>query len=211
MSYPYTSENRLISHNTYMYSAFKGFSFFGDYFRDRQAFLSDANSDDSGRDFLSILTGLFDLQDDMTTIAPLSEFDPTLPVQTNKLLMRLLIDFKSKQNNNWVDWLDRLVQRFEVTKKLYQAYQPGFRKGVGIYNDQSLYVAFSYLLTMYCLSNPHLKTINIMLKVNDTLVSVKPDLMAARGLYEVSCFSISRELSILTRLMKEQGIDNAID
>ena len=213
MSYPYTEENRLIAQNTYMYSAFKGFSFFGDYFRDRKAFLSDTNSDDADRDFLSVLAGLFDLQDEMTSIAPLAEFHPTLPVQTNKLLMRLLIDFKSKQDKvwAWTDWLNRLIQRFEVTKKLYPSYQPGFRKGVGIYNDLSLYVAFSYLLTNYCLSSPHLKTINTMLKVNDTLVSAKADLMLSRTLYAVSCFCISRELSVLTRLMKEQGIDHAID
>jgi hypothetical protein len=194
-----------------MYSAFNGFSFFGDYFRDRQAFLSDIDSRYFDRDVLSMLPGLLNLPVDMTTIAPLSEFDPARPVQTNKLLMRLLIDFESRQNNNWVDWLDRLVQRFEVTKKLYHSYQPGFRKGVGIYNDLSLYVAFSYLLTMCCLSSQHLKTINTLLKVNDTLVSVKPDLMAAKDLYEMSCFSISREQSILNQLMKQQGIDNAID
>jgi hypothetical protein len=194
-----------------MYSAFNGCSFFGDYFTDRQAFLSDTHSDDSDRDFLFMLPGLLHLQDDVTTIAPLSEFDPARPVQTNKLLMRLLIDFESRRNNNWADWLNRLVQRFEVTKKLYHSYQPGFRKGVGIFNDLSLYVVFSYLLTMCCLSNPHLKAINTLLKVNDTLVSVKPDLMATKGLYEVSCFSISREQSILTQLMKQQGIDNAIE
>lgn len=211
MSYPYTLENRLVSHNTYMYSAFNGFSFFGDYLSDRQLFLADANSDDSDREFLSVLPGLLNLQDDTKTVAPLSEFDPDRSVQTNKLLMRLLIDFKSQRDNHWRDWMDRLVQRFEVTKKLYQAYQPGFRKGVGAANDLSLYVVFSCLLTMYCLSRPHLKTINTLLKVNDTLVSVKPDLMAARGLYEVSCCSVSRELSILTQLMMQQGIDNAIE
>ena len=194
-----------------MYSAFNGFSFFGDYLRDRRAFLSDTRSDNDERDFLPILSGLLDLRDAMATLAPLSEFDPACPVQTNRLLMRLLIDAESGRNSNWADWLDRLIQRFEVTKKLYRAYQPGFRKGVGSYTDQSLYVAFSYLLTTHCLSRPHLKPINTLLKVNDTLVSVKPDLMAARGLYEVSCVSISRELSILTRLMEQQGIDHALD
>lgn len=211
MSYPYTSENRLISHNSYMYSAFSGYAFFGDYVGDRRAFLSDAPSDLSDRKFLSMLPGLLHLRDDTTHPAPLSECDPVRRVQTNRLLMRLLIDVKNERNSHWADWLDRLIQRFEVTKKLYQAYQPGFRKGVGSCTDPALYVAFSYLLTMQCLSRPHLKTINAMLKVNDTLVSVKPDLMAAGSLYEVSCFSISRELSILTRLMQQQGIDRAID
>lgn len=72
------------------------------------------------------------------------------------------------------EWLDRLVQRFEVSKKLYESYPPGFRKGSGSTKIVSLYWLFGLSLCLYYITTGSIKYLSTQLKISDLLCSL-PD------------------------------------
>ena len=69
-------------------------------------------------------------------------------------------------------WLDRLVQRFEVTKKIYEAYQAGFRKGEDANTSVRLYWLFALSLCLFYARSNEIKYLSTLLKVCDLLCSL---------------------------------------
>ena len=74
-------------------------------------------------------------------------------------------------------WLDRLVQRFEVTKKLYETYQPSFRKGEDSSTKVRLYWLFALALSLYYLKYNEIKYLSALLKICDLLCSLPKDVL----------------------------------
>jgi hypothetical protein len=95
------------------------------------------------------------------------------PVKTAKLLTGLFSSMVINPHNNINKiWLDHLVQRFEVTKKIYVEYQPGFRKGLGSNNSIELYWLFALDLSIYYVQTNKIKYLSTMLKVCDLITSL---------------------------------------
>jgi len=69
----------------------------------------------------------------------------------------------------------RLMQRFEVTKKLYAAYLAGFRKGRGGCDGFALYALCALLMAACYVRFRKLNYLNVLLKMNDTVVSAVGD------------------------------------
>ena len=78
----------------------------------------------------------------------------SIQIQNNELLKII------HNNINNKIWLDRLVQRFEVTKKLYEEYFIGFRKGRGHNNLIKLYWLFALVLSIYYSETNQIKYLN---------------------------------------------------
>jgi hypothetical protein len=72
-------------------------------------------------------------------------------------------------------WIDRLVQRFEVTKKLYECYPPGFRKGEGANTSVRLYWLFALALSLFYAGTNNVKYLSALLKICDLLCSLPED------------------------------------
>jgi len=94
-------------------------------------------------------------------------------------LLRSLIaaHLTNKHDVNIKRWLDRLIQRFEVTKKLYEVYPPGFKKGEGANKIVRLYWLFALALCLYYMSSQGLKYLNTFLKVCDLLCSLPENML----------------------------------
>ena len=71
-----------------------------------------------------------------------------------------------------------LVQRFEVTKKIYKNYHINFRKGEGESDVVQLYWLFALSLTLYFCATKKIKYINTLLKVSDLLCSLDDKLLS---------------------------------
>ncbi|RYH01064.1 hypothetical protein EU805_15815 [Salipiger sp. IMCC34102] len=69
------------------------------------------------------------------------------------------------------DWLDRLVQRFEVTKRLHARYDGRLRKPSGSFDDLALYARLAVVLAHKVARTQDLKWLNALLKLNDLLCS----------------------------------------
>ena len=94
-------------------------------------------------------------------------------VETSILLDTLFASILLDVNNviNKI-WLDRLVQRFEVTKKIYEEYLPGFRKGHGHNNLIKLYWLFALVLSIYYAEINQIKYLSTIIKICDLITSL---------------------------------------
>ena len=111
-------------------------------------------------------------------VAPLNKtnlpqsFPNTHNIETKKLLNGLLYAFLNEEYPAKEIWLSRLIQRFEVTKKLKEYYLPGFRKSDGSYNKIELYQLFSIILAIAHSQSGQLQYLSTLLKVNDLILSL---------------------------------------
>lgn len=126
-------------------------------------------------------------------------------------LMHALISAQltSEMNANTKIWLDRLVQRFEVSKKLYECYPAGFRKGEGANTSVRLYWLFGLSLCLFYTKSMKLKYLSTILKVNDLLCSLPAPLLQGQI---VECgFSaiLAAEIMSVELLAQEKGVSIA--
>jgi len=103
-------------------------------------------------------------------------------------------------------WLDMLVQRFEVTKKLYEAYPVGFRKGEGSTKVVKLYWLFALALSLYHADTCHLKYLSTLLKVSDLLCSLPETLQVNSVSSEIMFSVLLSEMLGIELLLKKQEI-----
>lgn len=221
MSYPYTCDNQLERPCTYMYSAFGGPSFLAAYRQSRFAMIAalpSVQAKAASEQDLQLLVRWRGRLEQIAADSPTAElpqasggdlarFDLTQPVHTAQLLDALLEC--SPNDDQWLFWLARLVQRFEVTKKLYQFYPPGFRKGEGGHEDLANYRKLALLLTLGMVHSGSLVYLNALLKMNDLMLSSLQHTRWSQPALELLALLTSAELKFVARLGLERGISCA--
>jgi hypothetical protein len=141
---------------------------------------------------------------------PLVSFSPDIETTTLDLLHSLLIGIFNGQGDEIVikEWTDRLAQRFEVSKKIYEKYQPGFRKGSGQNDILYLYGLSALMFSMQYKRLQNLKYLNVLLKINDLLTSV-PDLMKQQpDVCFLAELSVICELEFIATLIDKKGLSH---
>ena len=200
MEYEYTAINRLKEPHTYMYSQFAGREFLAQYRKDRLSRVSPIACSLIGptspnevlicRELMDFMTQQADPSPFIAALAScLSECGDTFAtrpqiafsldeaVDTFTLLEFLLHSLLSITKEEALApeaqlWIDRLVQRFEVSKKLWSQYLAGFRKGAGSDARINLYYTFALLLALAHVRSGGLQYLSTLLKVNDLLLSL---------------------------------------
>lgn len=225
MSYPYAERNCLVEPHSYMYSPFQGAALLRGYFDARSAALRRHESraspqSQTDRAILSLASARLagqpaaargDIDGGVKQMArALGEFRTTGTVETQPLVLGLVaVALLDEPDREAAAWLDRLVQRFEVTKKLYQSYPPGFRAGAGSFDSLRLYWLFALALCLFQAGGRDLQYLSTLLKVCDLLCSIDPrswdDGVPAAGLRLVIGF----ETGCVRRLASEKGVSLA--
>ena len=104
---------------------------------------------------------------------PLSSFSIKKEIEIKSLLFSLINLQLNQKNTNLVKfWLDLLIQRFEVTKKIFPKYKVNFRKGYGNSNIVSLYLMLAISLILFFCSTKKIKYMNTLLKLSDLICSL---------------------------------------
>jgi methionyl-tRNA formyltransferase len=102
--------------------------------------------------------------------------------------------------------LDKLVQRFEVTKRLHRSYNSRFRAvDKDSYQNLELYIRFSEVLAVSYEKTQDLPYLNALLKCLDTVCSYKDSLNQA--LKARLSGLIRMELEFCQRMQTQLGID----
>jgi hypothetical protein len=109
------------------------------------------------------------------------------------------------------EWLDRLVQRFEVSKKIYETYLPGFRKGEGTGRSVRLYWLFAMALCLHYTRNQQLKFLSTLLKVCDLLCSLPQNLLAGYLSSRAMATILAVEIVSVKMLAEERGVSVALE
>lgn len=153
-SYPYSQGNRLEERNSYSYSTYHGAAFLTAWRASRSAALV-----------------LLPEPRRPSSPAP-SQVSTGDGYDTAALLVKLLAD---EPGNTEIRLLaKRLLQRFEVSKRLHDHYDSDFRVVTGTpYNSLELYLQFASLCLRYEDQPESLPFLNGLLKCLDTLISIQ--------------------------------------
>lgn len=190
-NYEYTEVNRLEKPHNYMYTAYFGVEFVQSYFDERSKFIKKFKVRKNEQKIETIdayfcTASALKLEKNQKllpinfqeNVENIVSFNLKDKIVTEKLLTSLLISQLNNASEKLIkEWLDLLVQRFEVTKKIYENYLVGFRKGIGSSDMLRLYWLFALLLTLYYSETKNIKYLNTLLKVNDLLCSLGDDLI----------------------------------
>ena len=235
MGYPYSAINRLREPHDYMYSPYQGTRFMQMYWEDRIGRVLSLpvpkvdHSDTLEAQSYAVLEALLGADGGFpdsrlasllatTATSPKcsnecelsSVFPNPEPLETAALLAALIHHFlmhasESTKNGVALQWLDRMVQRFEVGKKIYAKYAAGFRKGEGPDSGVELYQNFALVLALAHARQGGLQYLSTLLKVNDLLLSLPAEAHAGRG--GGITLTVAVELDAVRRLAKAKGVD----
>lgn len=108
------------------------------------------------------------------------------------------------------EWLDRVLQRFEVSKKLYEVYPEGFRKGEGNSSSVLLYWLLALCLGLYHVKTQSIKYLSTLLKTCDLLCSLPDSIMFGQLTKETMTIILSIEILSVEMLAEDKVSENAI-
>jgi hypothetical protein len=183
--YPYSHGDRLNDRNTYFYSEYHGPAFLEAWHASRSAALA----------------------------ALPAALPPQLPAaragqategyNTAELLTHLLQE-QSKQSEHQ-PLLDRLLQRFEVSKRLYRQYDADFKaiRDSG-YDDLNLYILFAAVCVDSQKRPAAMRFLNALLKALDSLISARERLEPEQGAR--LAWLIEKERAWVQRLAADVGV-----
>ena len=227
MNYIYSSQNRLKNPHNYMYTKYEGREFISSYFESRKKItdLLTSKKEDNfsyfeimlrakeiienyliDHDYLDSNKISITVTNNNIKLFNLNDILDDEEIDTRTLLFSTLNSVLHQENKISVIefWLDRLIQRFEVTKKIYETYKPGFRKGFGRNDDLSLYFLLSLILSLRILKTRNYKYLNTLLKLNDLICSIKDDKNFPNYFFSLL---IQFELDQISKIIKEKEID----
>jgi len=201
MNYNYCDENILQSPQKYMYTKFGGIEFLKSYYQQRLKIINKIYSYTQGDNESNIklhddlISGVVNyistekiklLNEDLysyilnqSLLCSVSnetsqEINVKEKIKTDDLLRKIILILShSKGEKSALIELDQLIQRFEVTKKIYSEYKPGFKKGSGDNQNLENYWLFGIALCYANFNKINLKYFNTLIKVCDLLASLE--------------------------------------
>lgn len=206
MTYPYAAENRLDAPHAYMYAPFGGKDFLAAYVADRRArlalHLQGACCPPQGilKDALAAAAR------GLASATRPEAFSPDERTPLQPLLAALLGVLASGDVAAARPWLVRVIQRFEVSKKLYAAYAPGFRKGEGEASDPARYAELALCLALAHALSGQLQYLSTLLKLVDLLLSLDADTLRPACPPDRLALLVATELDAVRTMVVAQGV-----
>lgn len=162
MIYHYTEGNKISRPNTYFYTPFHGGEFFSAFDFNRKTFLGvNANYKEPSR------PELFD--EKITSNKNIDTFK-----KLEHIFFRLL---KDTSDSNVYAEIERFRRKFEVTKTIHRFYDEKWNPvNKGGMHELSLYVRLAQIFEAVYSSKGKVTYLNVLLKIIDSLISVKHDL-----------------------------------
>jgi methionyl-tRNA formyltransferase len=155
-TYTYAGKNLLYKPNNYAYSKFYGEKFITDW-------------KESRLDVLNLLPSPIKYTEYYEHKQYLDENGNYI----TKILLENLIAQLIHDNEVRMDFLSKLVQRFEVSKRVHDLYT-SFWKPVDhtAFNSLELYLLYAEMMVLAYYKYKRLDFLNVLLKANDTLISI---------------------------------------
>jgi hypothetical protein len=133
------------------------------------------------------------------------KFKKVTIIDTDKLLNSLIIN--SIENNKTLvvdNFIEKLIKKFEVSKKLYTNYSKDFKKKGRQYKFTQIYMKLSLLLTIEYIKKPNNRYLSTLLKLNDLISSSK--LVLLEIFHEELLIIFELEKTFINNLIKKNKI-----
>jgi len=158
IAYPYSSSDKIEDRNTYFYSSYGGQAFLDAYFEMRLSVLGEQQARKAKFTGSKVPLGV------------------TVNGVDTKALLRSLTGMLYENCMNPKSWelVAKLIQRFEVSKRIYPEYDVNWRPlDSSAYTSLNLYLDFATLMEAAYGCRAGLPELNALLKVVDSLISVR--------------------------------------
>ncbi len=183
MSYPYINGNNLEEPQKYMYTKYEGMTFWNSYLAHRK----------------ELIKGLSTTEPQETPVLKGREITKGGFYQTHAIMSECL----SENKNIKEEFLLKLLQRFEVSKRFYDTYKLSFRSKVGNFQTEDLYLMGFHLFLGEFKETKDLRFLNVALKIGDTLVSMFHMKLISEKYFEYLKSALTMELSIVNDLRSQ--------
>ena len=189
--YSYTNNNLLQTPHKYQYSKFEGELFF----------IKIKASREEGVSFLQNRLKRLGIQ--KVHLKQYDSFKKDKSIILKRFLLTLYLA-KDSELSKQLATIESLIQRFEVSKKLYLSYDLiEFRKTTAEHNELLNYALFSLVLQRYYNATESEKKfiyLNAILKLNDIILSIKSDFITQAEVYYAKV-ALDGELKIIEELI----------
>ncbi len=213
MKYTYTEVDRLENPHNYMYTSVVDKNFISIYAKDRILRSEQYFDKKHGIIFTKSYGELFhDNIGNFTTDNKLTlDYFSTLEkINTSKLLQALLVDILKESSAKADFFLSKLIQRFEVSKKLYTIYSSDIRKGEGDANNPTNYAKLALCLSVAYQKTGHLQYLSTQLKLLDLLMSLDVNTVKKRCPSLLIAILVDIELCSINKLILKHGFNISV-
>jgi hypothetical protein len=231
MRYEYDGEDRLAAPHHYMYSEYQGAEFVSTYYASRERAISSLAADGPAEwGDASAACLVAELRAHRTADAAGELALPPTPetlartkalealsaddAQPTALVLDALAGSLARDSREGGVstaarmWTGRLVQRFEVTKRLYERYQPGFRRGEGSHEAPALYASLALGLAVGFQRTGKLPLLNCLMKLNDLLISIRDRYEGDSEVRAMVLEVLRSEIRYVADLQRRLGVSN---
>jgi len=206
--YPYAKGNRFEDRNTYFYTKFHGLNFFDAWQQSRRDSLARIKPDTlvqiNPEENEKVLF-------DRNNKQALSYFSKLLynkqPIVTDELLNALFIEFTTNQEQKELKiWIDRLVKKFEISKRIHDQYISQKFLAVDKNDHESihLYLKLTYIMFLAYDRFSLLPYLNVIFKILDTLCAMSVKIKPIH--YQFFQLLIQKEKNAFIDLATELGV-----
>lgn len=206
MNYSYAAENRLDMPHAYMYAPYAGQDFIAAYIDDRRSRLARHLQGTGAPPPGELKDALAAAARALASAERPDTFSPVDPISLRPLLASLLGVLAIGDHAAAQPWMVRVVQRFEVSKKLYSCYAPGFRKGEGEARDPARYAELALCLALAYTLSGQLQYLSTLLKLVDLLLSLDADVLRLACPPDRLALLVAAELDAVAALAAAQGV-----
>lgn len=185
MGYKYITNNNLYEKQTYMYSEYRGIDFIKEYLDTRKKCLHEIEGI-RGEESKTVHSFVYE---------ELSELYKNLK--------------EGKKNKDVIELVNSYTKSFEVRKRIYTEYDAEWKPlGDAGFEEYESYLVFAECLLLAYQYTNCLKYFNCLLKLNDTLISIK-DHMGQRS-KEHFCGILRQELDIFDQLTAANEVSEEV-
>lgn len=194
MSYSYCDRNLLENPEKYNFTKFQGKDFLIDYFNFRQKQIKKIeNKININLNMDKIISELEVKKDSIQGIFLLENF-----------LIEILVGKNRNEKIN-VD-IDRFLKKFEVKKKLAESYTINFIENDTEYGNLKNYLLLGFLVTLRYNETRNLKYLNVLLKINDMLITQIEQLKDEKDFF-IFKKNLENEIDYVKKICEKKGIE----
>lgn len=215
MKYIYITEDNIENRQNYMYSNYDGIDFLNSYFQTREDFINtlyDCNiCNNKYEEYLKYCSNELKYKNiDKNTYQDNKNQVLNNVIEKGFLTLEKLEYIISNIISGNIDYeigfyLSGLVKSFEVNKRVYEEYTIDFRpKYKEKFNNINLYILLSIATAIFYKKTGNLKFLNVLIKLNDTLISINSRLLQNQRILLLS--SIKLEILMVKILCVEKGL-----
>lgn len=202
IEYRYAKTNLLEKPENYFFSEYDGNNFIKAYFQNRLYIIKKLKYSDNIITYNSIQEYLEKNRQNYS-----ANMENT--IISVMFLRDLLKEIINNNINDKKGYLDILLKKYEVTKKIFNEYDENFKAISNDYSNIESYCLLSICCSLYYKKSNNLKYINTSIKINDMLCS-KGIIIEKNNIFLASC-ALNEEMECINKLFLEEGVSNDIN